>query len=148
MSNDLYVLDSPRSVIRTYSNYNRRRTDEQSSPSSARREEGNTDNLRVVAINNNITKQEREDLEMQMFSVSIHNQNRVERWQDGIFLDKIYKNQWPQDFESLASNYWYLSFHSFSYLSIFILYFISHSKYTWKCQITGLLICQKIKLLG
>merc|ERR1719320_507944 len=37
MSNDLYVLDSPRSVIRTYSNYNRRRTDEQSSPSSTRR---------------------------------------------------------------------------------------------------------------
>merc|ERR1719219_932219 len=33
MSNDLELLDSPRSVIRTYSNYNRKRTDEQTAPS-------------------------------------------------------------------------------------------------------------------
>ena len=82
MSNDLYVLDSPRSVIRTYSNYNRRRTDEQSSASSTRRGEEDTDNLRVVAINNNITKKEREDLEMQMFSsksISIHIPGKGER---------------------------------------------------------------------
>ena len=82
MSNDLEVLDSPRSVIRTYSNYNRRRTDEQSSASSTRRGEEDTDNLRVVAINNNITKKEREDLEMQMFSsksISIHIPGKGER---------------------------------------------------------------------
>merc|ERR1719250_72173 len=77
MSNDLYVLDSPRSVIRTYSNYNRRRTDEETSASPTRREE-DTDNLRVVAIN----KKEREDLEMQMFSsksISIHIPGKGER---------------------------------------------------------------------
>merc|ERR1719342_1236664 len=77
MSNDLYVLDSPRSVIRTYSNYNRRRTDEET-----RRGEEDTDNLRVVAINNKITKKEREDLEMQMFSsksISIHIPGKGER---------------------------------------------------------------------
>ena len=84
MSNDLYVLDSPRSVIRTYSNYNRRRTDEQSSPSSTRRGEGDTDNLRVVAINNNITKKEREGQVMKMFTVSIHNPSKQERWQNWI----------------------------------------------------------------
>merc|ERR1712055_1064472 len=54
MSNDLEVLDSPRSVIRTYSNYNRKRTDGQTAPSQE-----NTDNLRVVAIINNLTKRER-----------------------------------------------------------------------------------------
>jgi len=77
MSADLYVPDSPRSVIRTYSNYNRRGTDEQTAPSHE-----NTDNLRVVAINNNLTKKEREDLEMQMFTaqtVSIHIPGRLER---------------------------------------------------------------------
>merc|ERR1712013_485797 len=79
MSNDLEVLDSPRSVIRTYSNYNRRRTDEQSSPSSARRGEEDTDDLRVVAINNNITKKEREGQVMKMFTVSIHNPSKQER---------------------------------------------------------------------
>merc|ERR1719250_586400 len=79
MSNDLYVLDSPRSVIRTYSNYNRRRPDEQSSASSTRRGEEDTDNLRVVAINNNITKKERESQVMKMFTVSIHNPSKQER---------------------------------------------------------------------
>ena len=77
MSNDLEVLDSPRSVIRTYSNYNRRGTDEQTAPSHE-----NTDSLRVVAINNNLTKKEREDLEMQMFTaqtVSIQIPSRRER---------------------------------------------------------------------
>jgi len=77
MSNDLYIPDSPRSVIRTYSNYNRRGTDEQTAPSQE-----NTDNLRVVAINNNLTKREREDLEMQMFTAhtaSIHIPCRRER---------------------------------------------------------------------
>merc|ERR1719400_1853217 len=37
MSADLYIPDSPRSVIRTYSNYNRRGTDEQTAPPSTRR---------------------------------------------------------------------------------------------------------------
>jgi len=77
MSNDLYIPDSPRSVIRTYSNYNRRGTDEQTAPSHE-----NTDNLRVLAINNNLTKKEREDLEMKMFTaktVSIHIPGRLER---------------------------------------------------------------------
>jgi len=79
MSNDLYIADSPRSVIRTYSNYNRRGTDEQTSPSPVRRGEENTNNMRVVAINNNLTKKEKEDMEMRMFSVSIHCASRVER---------------------------------------------------------------------
>merc|ERR1719466_361761 len=79
MSNDLYIADSPRSVIRTYSNYNRRGTDQQTSPSPSRRGEENADNMRVVAINNNLTKREKEDLEMRMFSVSIHSPSRVER---------------------------------------------------------------------
>merc|ERR1719400_120742 len=67
MSADLYIPDSPRSVIRTYSNYNRSGTDERTATAPTKRGEGNTDNLRVVAINNNLTKKEREDLEMQMF---------------------------------------------------------------------------------
>jgi len=82
MSADLYIPDSPRSVIRTYSNYNRKGTDERTATSPTKRGEGNTDNLRVAAINNNLTKKEREDLEMQMFTVhtvSIHMPSREER---------------------------------------------------------------------
>jgi len=64
MSNDLDVPDSPRSVLRTYSN--RRGADPETSPAAPRRGEEYTNNMRVVAINNNLSKREREDLEMQM----------------------------------------------------------------------------------
>jgi len=67
MSNDLELTDSPRSVIRTYSNYNRRGAEGDTSPSPPRRGEEHTNSLRVAAINNNLSKREREDLEMQMF---------------------------------------------------------------------------------
>ena len=80
MSNDLDAPDSPRAVLRTYSN--RKGTDVQTSASPPRRGEEFTDNMRVVAINNNITKKEREDLEMQMFSsksISIHIPGKGER---------------------------------------------------------------------
>merc|ERR1719402_263241 len=56
MSNDLDVPDSPRSVLRTYSN--RRGADPETSPAAPRRGEEST--------NNNLSKREREDLEMQM----------------------------------------------------------------------------------
>merc|ERR1711862_967953 len=64
MSNDLDAPDSPRAVLRTYSN--RKGTDVQTSTSPPRRGEEFTDNMRVVAINNNLSKREKEDLEMQM----------------------------------------------------------------------------------
>ena len=64
MSNDLDAPDSPRAVLRTYSN--RKGTDVQTSASPPRRGEEFTDNMRVVAINNNLSKREKEDLKMQM----------------------------------------------------------------------------------
>jgi len=77
MSNDLELPDSPRAVIRTYSN--RKGMDD----TSPRRGEEHSNSLRVHAINNNLRKEEKEELEMQMFaaqsSVSVHIPSRVER---------------------------------------------------------------------
>jgi len=67
MSNDLELPDSPRSVIRTYSNYKRRGAEGDTSPAPPRRGEEHNNSLRVAAINNNLSKTEREELEMQMF---------------------------------------------------------------------------------
>ena len=80
MSNDLDAPDSPRAVLRTYSN--RKGTDVQTSTSPPRRGEEFTDNMRVVAINNNLSKREKEDLEMQMIvaqTVSIPIPGRQDR---------------------------------------------------------------------
>jgi hypothetical protein len=82
MSNDLELPDSPRAVIRTYSKYSKKGADEETSPSPPRRGEDHTNSLRVAAINNNLGKREREDLEMQMFvaqSVSIPIPSKDER---------------------------------------------------------------------
>merc|ERR1719205_194883 len=54
MSNDLELPDSPKVVIRTYSN---RKGMDDTSPSSQRRGEEHSDSLRVHAINNNIRKE-------------------------------------------------------------------------------------------
>merc|ERR1712083_979843 len=82
MSNDLELPDSPRQVIRTYSKYSKKGADEETSPSPPRRGEDHTNSLRVAAINNNLSKREREDLEMQMFvaqTVSIPIPSKDER---------------------------------------------------------------------
>ena len=80
MSNDLELPDSPRAVIRTYSN---RKGMDDKSPSTPKRGEQHNNSLRVHAINNNIRKEEKEELEMQMFSaqssVSIHIPSQVQR---------------------------------------------------------------------
>ena len=80
MSNDLELPDSPRAVIRTYSN---RKGMDDTTSSSSRRGGEHSNSLRVHAINNNLRKEEKEELEMQMFaaqsSVSIHIPSRMER---------------------------------------------------------------------
>ena len=63
MSNDLELPDSPRAVIRTYSN---RKGMNDKSPSTPKRREQHNNSLRVHAINNNLSKGEKEELEMQM----------------------------------------------------------------------------------
>jgi len=65
MSNDLEVLDSPRAVMRTYSNYNRKGPDD-TSPTPPQRGDQQINSLRVHAITNRLSKMEREELEMQM----------------------------------------------------------------------------------
>jgi len=65
MSNDLELPDSPRAVIRTYSNYSRRGP-EDTSPSTPQRGDQHSNSLRVHAMNNNLSKVEKEELEMQM----------------------------------------------------------------------------------
>jgi len=65
MSNDLELPDSPRAVIRTYSNYSRRGLEDTSS-SPPQRGAQHSDSLRVHAITNSLSKGEREELEMQM----------------------------------------------------------------------------------
>jgi len=65
MSNDLELPDSPRAVIRTYSNYSRRGP-EDTSPSSPQRGDQHSNSLRVHAITNSLSKVERDELEMQM----------------------------------------------------------------------------------
>ena len=84
MSNDLELPDSPRAVIRTYSN---RKGMDDTSSSTPKRGEQRSNSLRLHAINNNIRKEEKEELEMQMFSaqssVSIPIPSQVERWHGG-----------------------------------------------------------------
>jgi len=63
MSNDLELPDSPRAVIRTYSNYSRRGLEDTSPP---HRGAQHSDSLRVHAITNSLSKGERVELEMQM----------------------------------------------------------------------------------
>jgi len=65
MSDDLELPDSPRAVIRTYSNYSRRGPDD-TSPSTPQRGDQHSNSLRVHAMNNNLSKVEKEELEMQM----------------------------------------------------------------------------------
>merc|ERR1712173_496719 len=65
MSNDLELPDSPRSVIRTYSNYTRKGFDE-SSPNPPGRGDQHSNSLRVHVITNNIREKSEGDLiEMQ-----------------------------------------------------------------------------------
>ena len=60
MSNDLELPNCPKAVLRTYSNYGR------SDQSSPQRGDMHANSMRVHAINNNFSKQEAEELEMQM----------------------------------------------------------------------------------
>jgi len=81
MSNDLELPDSPRAVIRTYSKYKGK--DEEASSSPPKRGDQHSNSLRVHAMNNNLNKVEREELEMQMSvaqSVSISIPPKAERW--------------------------------------------------------------------
>ena len=65
MSNDLELPDSPRAVIRTYSNYNRRGFDE-NSPNPPRRGDQHSNSLRVHAMSNSLkVNDESECIEMQ-----------------------------------------------------------------------------------
>ena len=76
MSNDLELPNCPKAVLRTYSNYGR------SDQSSPQRGDMHANSMRVHAINNNFSKQEAEELEMQMSvaqSVSIQIPEKMER---------------------------------------------------------------------
>jgi len=76
MSNDLELPNCPKAVLRTYSNYGR------SDQSSPQRGDMHANSLRVHTINNNFSKQEAEELQMQMSvaqSVSIPMPKKRER---------------------------------------------------------------------
>jgi len=76
MSNDLELPNCPKAVLRTYSNYGR------SDQSSPQRGDMHANSMRVHAINNNFSKQEAEELEMQMSvaqSVNIQIPEKMER---------------------------------------------------------------------
>jgi len=81
MSNDLELPNCPKAVIRTYSNFSRRGPDESDSATPQRGEQ-HSNSLRVHAFNNNLTKGQKEELEMQMSvaqSVSIPIPAQMER---------------------------------------------------------------------
>ena len=65
MSNDLEIPNCPKKVMRTYSNKNRNQEDTVAN-NTRKQEDMVTNNMRKQAIKNNLSKEEKDELQRQM----------------------------------------------------------------------------------